>query len=182
MSERARDAVRLAARRIVEGRAVRMGELADELGVTRVSLHRWVGSREQLLGEAMWLLAADSIAGARRTPTRSRGGARVADVVGRYIGAVNAAPGVRAFIEREPELALRLLTTRASPVQARSVTAVEELLGEEVAGGRLEPPMELRDLAYVIVRIAESFLFTNLITGEPPDAQKARQAVAALLR
>jgi AcrR family transcriptional regulator len=181
-STRAEEVIRLAARRIVDGRPLRMGELADEIGVTRMSLHRWVGSREELLGEALWLLAAGSIAEATAARSRTRGGARIAEVVGRYIAAVTAAPGMRAFIEREPELAMRLLTTNASPVQARSAAAVERLLEQAVAAGELELPMEVRDLAYVVVRISESFLFTKLITGEPPDAAKARQAIAALLR
>lgn len=182
-ASRAEDAVRLAARRILEGRPLRMGELAAELGVTRVSLHRWVGSREELLGEALWALAQRGIEdAARSTRTRARGGARIAAIVGAYIRTVNATPGVRAFIEREPELAMRILTTKASPVQARSVAAVEGLLNNAVAAGELDPPLAVHDLAYVIVRISESFLYANLITGEPPDDEKARQAIAALLR
>jgi AcrR family transcriptional regulator len=182
-STRADEAIRLAGRRILEGRPLRMGELAAELGVTRVSLHRWVGTREELLGEALWRLADANIAqAARETPPALRGGARLAETFGRYIRAVDAAPGLRAFIEREPELAMRILTTKASPVQARSVAAVERLLDEEIAAGHLDPPLEPHDLAYVIVRISESFLYANLITGEPPDVEKARLAVAALLR
>ncbi len=176
------DAIRLAAQRIAEGRAVRMGELAAELGVTRVTLHRWVGSRDALLGEAFWALAARNIAAASRLRTRLRGGARIAAIVGRYIAAVNDAPGVHAFIAREPELAMRLLTTNASPVQERSVAVVEALLRDAVDAGELEPPMALHDLAFVIVRISESYLWTDLITGETPDAEKARRAIAALLR
>ncbi len=170
-------------RRIVEDRPLRMGELADELGTTRMTLHRWVGSREELMGEALWRLAAASIEDARRnTRTRKRGGERIAAIVARYIRSVNAAPGVRAWIEREPEAAMRILTTKASPVQARSVAAVERMLEDAFSAGELEPPMALHDLAYVIVRISESFLYANLITGESPDDEKARQAIAALLR
>ena len=34
----------------------------------------------------------------------------------------------------------------------------------------------------LVVRIAESFIYADLITGEPPDAAKAEVAIAALLR
>jgi AcrR family transcriptional regulator len=180
---RAEEAMRLTARRLLDGRPLRMGELATELGVSRVSLHRWVGSREELLGETLSMLAERNIADAiRTTRSRARGGARIAAIVGRYLRTVNTTAGLRAFIEREPELAMRILTTKASPVQARSVAAVEALLRETAAAGELDPPMDVHDLAYVIVRIGESFLYANLITGEPPDDEKARQAIAALLR
>ena len=176
------DAIHAARRRILAGQPVRMQELADELGVSRVTLHRWVGSREELLGEALWSLAHDNFTAAVRA-TRTRGGRRIADVVGRFIATVNATDGMRILIEREPEYAMRILTTKASPVQARSVAAVEDLLREEQAKGRLTPPMDIADLAYVIVRISESFLYADLITGDrAPDDEKARLAISALLR
>jgi hypothetical protein len=103
-------------------------------------------------------------------------------MMARFMQAVQGEPGMRAFLEREPELALKLLTTNASPVQSRSVAAVEDLLADAEARGEIVPPMPIPDLAYVIVRITESFLYADLITGAPPDAEKARQAVAALLR
>ena len=34
---------------------------------------------------------------------------------------------------------------------------------------------------WLVVRIAESFIYTDLITGEQPDAGKAEIAIAALL-
>ena len=34
-----------------------MSALAEELGVNRVTLYRWVGSRNQLLVEVIWSLA-----------------------------------------------------------------------------------------------------------------------------
>jgi AcrR family transcriptional regulator len=181
VSARGQDAIGLASRRLLDGTPVRMREVAAELEVSRVTLHRWVGSREELLGEALWALAADNVASAVRA-TRTRGGRRIADVVGRYVRAVQAAPGIRAFVEREPELAMRLLTTKAAPVQVRSVAVVEGLLREEVEAGEITPPMRLHDLAYVIVRISESFLWADLIAGEVADEAKARQAIVALLR
>jgi AcrR family transcriptional regulator len=152
---RAAGAVQLARRRILDGRPVRMQELAAELEVSRVTLHRWVGSREALLGEALWSLAAGNLAAAKRA-TRQTGGARIADMMARFMTAVQAEPGMRAFLEREPELALKILTTNAAPVQSRSVAAVEDLLADAEARAEIEPPMPIPDLAYVIVRITES--------------------------
>jgi AcrR family transcriptional regulator len=174
-------AIELARRRILDGQPVRMQELAGELGVTRVTLHRWVGSREQLIGEAWWSLAQDTLTRAERgVPTR--GARRIANIVGRYLEIAHASDGMRAFLEREPEFALRVLTTQATPVQARSVAEVERLISEAVEAGDLEVSMDAHDLAYVIVRVGESFLYADVITGEQPDIGKARAAIEQLLR
>src|SRR6185312_4019819 len=51
------DAFLAARRRFVAGERVDMTALAAQLGVNRVTLYRWVGSREQLLVEIVWSLA-----------------------------------------------------------------------------------------------------------------------------
>src|SRR5581483_9884920 len=48
--------VSTAARWIYEGRRLDMQGLADELGVSRVTLFRRVGSREELISQALWRL------------------------------------------------------------------------------------------------------------------------------
>jgi hypothetical protein len=100
----------------------------------------------------------------------------------RFISATYAAPFMRQFLEREQEIALRVLTTKTARVQSRVVAAVRDLLTAEAEAGRLELPLAPDDLAYVIVRLAESFTYTDLITGEQPAPDKARRAIAALLR
>lgn len=42
--------------------------------------------------------------------------------------------------------------------------------------------MEPGDLAYVIIRLCESFVYADVLTGvDEPDPAKSRQAIAALL-
>ena len=84
-------------------------------------------------------------------------------------------------MRREPERALRILTTRAGTIQSRLVASIETLLKDEVSQGNLHPPLPLRDLAYLIVRIVESFLYAEFITGEEPDIAMTELAVGALL-
>ncbi|MEV0672755.1 QsdR family transcriptional regulator [Mycobacterium sp. NPDC050441] len=45
----------------------------------------------------------------------------------------------------------------------------------------MDPPLPPNDLAYLIVRIVESFLYADIITGEPLEIAKAEQAISALL-
>ncbi|GAA1988776.1 QsdR family transcriptional regulator [Amycolatopsis minnesotensis] len=156
------------------GRKIDLGELAEELGVGRATLFRWVGNRDELLGEILWSLAERVF---DRQERRGSGTELVANTVGDFVRTVNADEAFRRFLRTEPERALRLLTTKASVVQRRTIAKVAEMLAEEVD----VPPLPVADAAYLVVRIAESFIYTDVITGGEPDADKARQAVLALL-
>src|SRR4051794_5962256 len=52
------DAFKLARHRFQAAERIDMSAMADELGVNRVTLYRWVGSREQLLVEVIWSLGS----------------------------------------------------------------------------------------------------------------------------
>ncbi|MFN7133236.1 MAG: QsdR family transcriptional regulator [Myxococcales bacterium] len=47
--------------------------------------------------------------------------------------------------------------------------------------GHIRPAMPLDALAYLIVRIGESFLYRDAITGEPPDVANAITAIRLLV-
>src|SRR3981081_2735542 len=51
------DALRIARRRFLAGERIDMSALAEELGVNRVTLYRWFGSRDRFLVEVIWSLA-----------------------------------------------------------------------------------------------------------------------------
>ena len=158
-----------------------MQELATELGVNRATLFRWVGSRDDLLAEIIWSLAEPTLTLAVSDADGS-GGQRIASIMGRFVALLDEADFFREFLRREPERALRILTTRASTVQSRLVAAVENLVGEEITRTGMHPPLPPHDLAYLIVRIVESFLYADIITGEEHDTAKAALAITALLR
>jgi hypothetical protein len=74
-----------------------------------------------------------------------------------------------------------VLTSKENTVQLSSVEAMRELLEEQVQSGALETPADLEDLAYVIIRIGKSFLYSDLIIGSEPNVAKAGQMVRLLL-
>jgi AcrR family transcriptional regulator len=175
------DAFKLARRQFIACERIEMQALASELGVSRVTLHRWVGNRDELVGEVIWSLAEPTIRDARAA-TRRRGGQGIAESMWRFISTVLDAPFMRSFLEREPEIALRILTTKSAPVQSRVAAAFRAMLTDEAAAHRLTLPLPADDLAYSIVRLGESFTYTDIITGGQPNPDKARQVIAALLR
>jgi AcrR family transcriptional regulator len=174
------DALRLARRAFMAGERIDMQALAAELGVNRATLYRWVGTKELLLGEVISELVRETFLAARRE-VPGEGPERVAAIVRRVLEQIHAFEPMRRFLGRDPEYALRVLTSKRSTVQASSIAVVRELLEDEAERGALTTTLELDDLAYVIIRIGESFLYSDVITGSEPQVAKAGQVVRALL-
>ncbi len=175
------DAFLLARRKFLAAERIDMSGLADELGVNRVTLYRWVGSREQLLVEVVWSLAHRTLENDKRR-VRAKGAERIVRVVTRFLEDVISNAGMRRWLAEEGELAMRLLTRHDTEFQPRLIDAIHELLVEEEDAGRLDLPVDLREVAYVIVRLIESYTYLDLITGEQPDARRAEPVLRLLLR
>jgi AcrR family transcriptional regulator len=175
------DAFRLARRKWKQAERIDMSALARELGINRVTLYRWVGSREQLLVEVIWSLAERTLekldAGTRKT-----GAERVVHVAAGFVAAVIANRGMQFWLAEEGESAMRLLTLREPGYQVRLVDWHERLLRDEADAGRLALPADLHEVAYVIVRLIESYVYLDLITGEPPEPRRAEPIIRMLLR
>jgi AcrR family transcriptional regulator len=175
------DAFLRARKRFLACERIDMSALASELGVSRVTLYRWVGSRDRLLVEVIWSLA-------RRTLDKieaeadDRGPERVVRIVTRFLEDVISNPGMRRWLAEEGESAMRLLTRHETGFQPRLIDAIHDLLAEQTESGDLALPVELREVAYVIVRLIESYTYLDLITGEEPDARRAEPILRLLLR
>ncbi len=151
------DAFKLARRSFLDGRRIDMSALADDLGVNRVTLYRWVGAREQLLVEVLWSLAHRTLELAD-AQVRERGPERIVQIVTRFVAAIIASPGMRRWVGEEGDSAMRLLTRRETDFQRRLIDALETLLHEEAEAGRLSLPVDLHEVAYVLVRLIESYV------------------------
>jgi AcrR family transcriptional regulator len=174
------DALRTARRMWLHDQRLDMGALATELGISRATLYNWVGDRERLLGEVLWSIAEATIARAREQATGS-GADFISDVTERYLHQVAGSQPVRSFLAADPELALRVLTCNRTVFQERLIAAVRELIEQQVDSVGYQPPLDPPTLAYLLVRIGESFIFNDVITGSEPDLRKAAQASWVLL-
>jgi AcrR family transcriptional regulator len=174
------DALELARSHWLAGERIDMGAMAAELGISRATLYTWVGSKERLIGEVLWSFAEQGVQQSRESAAGS-GADYIVDVVERFIHLNAGFEPLRRFISEDPELALRLLTSKNGPVQNRMIDVARELLVEQIEAGALQPPVDVDSLAYLMVRVAESFLYSDLITGTEPDVDKAVEVVRVLL-
>jgi AcrR family transcriptional regulator len=175
------DAFLAARRRFLAGERIDMTALATDLGVNRVTLYRWVGSREQLLVEVVWSLARRTLDDLQRR-TRGAGPERAVRILERFLAATLAHHGMQRWLAEEGEFAMRLLTRHETDFQPRLIDAVDTLLAGEEQAGRLDLGPDRHEVAYALVRVIESYTYLDLITGEQPDAARARPIFARLVR
>jgi AcrR family transcriptional regulator len=175
------DALVVARRHYLRGERLDMQELAGELRISRATLYRWVGGREQLLGEILWSLSEFAL----KESEEAAGGARGAERILRFYAHMNRLTAghepTRRLVQNEPELGLRLLTSNQGVQHQRLIDHLRRMLEAEVEAGHLRLKLDAADLAYVMVRIGESFIWREFITGEEPDVDKAVQVVRVLL-
>ena len=175
--------VAVAARWIQDGRRLDMQGLADELGISRVTLFRRIGSREALLGKALWLLTQCTLetAAAQWEAERPEGELHTPGT-GRYINAiVSESTGLRRLLEDEPALAIRVLTDPHGQVQTGVAAFVEDLLRRDIAEFGLVTIIEPSALAYALLRLGESFLYADVIAARKPDVETANRLQQALI-
>jgi AcrR family transcriptional regulator len=174
-------AFQVARRTFVVGHRVELADVASTVGVNRVTVHRWLGNRTAVLTEIVWSLTEPTIALCYEQAL-GRGGARVAAAMAEFVRLTVEHPGMRSFLEREHETALRILTRRDHDFQQRVVGAVHGLLLREQEAGNLDGDYPLDDLAFLVVRVVEGFVYVEHIAGEEPDPERAARALHFLLR
>jgi AcrR family transcriptional regulator len=164
------------------GQRLDMKSLAQQLGVSRATLYRQAGNREQLLDEVIWWWARHILAEQVHTTAALAGAERIVAAVGGVLHAIEHDGSLRTFLESDPEAALRILTGTRSTVQRGMVTALENLIDLERGRGAFDADLDTPTLAYAIVRIAEGFLYADVIADRSPDITRATTVIEALLR
>ncbi len=174
------DLFRLARRQWLESGRLDVGDLAERLTIGRATAFRWVGSKDLLLGEILWSLCDEQMKRAAASHA-GQGARRIAATCEASVRAIVAFEPLRRFVRLDPPYALRLLTSKEGPVQARATARVRELLEHEARHGGLSLPLPVDTLAYLIVRICESFIYAEVITDQPVKVTEAALAVELLL-
>jgi len=185
----AAEIVRTAAHWIDRGVRLDTRTLAAELGISRSTLFRRAGNREDLMGDALWYLADRTMAGARRAWEKAHGDAvrspdgelRCLAVMRRYRSDVAGNQGFHRLLDDEPVVTIRVLTDPHGRVQPRVMAAHAALLRRDVDDGGFVPVVSLDSLCYAIVRLGEAFLYSDVLASRAPDLDAASTLLAALV-
>jgi AcrR family transcriptional regulator len=169
------DAIALARTRFLEGQRIEMGSLATELGIGRTTLYRWVGERDELIGEVVAGLVDDwftAVAG----DVRGTGRERVLDLFRKFLDVAAASEPVTELAEREPALTMRLLLDRRGAVALRSKQLLAEVTERDLPDR--EVPENIVD---AIEMGAASLVWANIATGRDPDIDGAVSLTSTLI-
>ena len=172
------DALALARAQFLAGERVDMQTLAARLGVGRTTLYRWVGDRDQLLGDMLADLADELIATtAARAP--GTGLDRFLASIRSYLELVIGADPFQTFLAREPDAALRLIMSKRSPLFRRGAATVAGLLDAAVPEAGEGNTAEV---AEVIVQVASALVSAAYAVGDDPDVDRAIEVISTLLQ
>jgi AcrR family transcriptional regulator len=160
-----------------------MQGLAEEVGVSRATLFRRAGGREELLSKALWMLTRRTLAvAAGRWEAQRPPGTLHTPGTGRHFNAiVSRSYGLRRLLDDEPALAMRVLTDPRGRVQNGIVAFFEALLRRDIAEFGIEPVIEPGALAFALVRLGEAFVYADVLANRAPDVDTADQLQLALL-
>lgn len=174
------DAYVAATRTYLAGQRVDMRQLAGELGVSRNTLYRWTGGREQLIQEVAWSLSQAVIADVWKKSENLEGTDRLIEAMRQYVLTIVGSHALQSFVRNETHVALRLLTARGV-FQDRLVAEVQRLLDEETARGHFTPRSATDKLAYGVVRLMEGFVYNGALIETDPASIDDALAVIRLL-
>ncbi len=168
-----------ATERFLAGQRIDIQAICSELGLSRATVHRWYGSRDDVIGAVLVRLVVpmfrrveDSVGG--------RGAERLVEVFELQLRELAEAQAFRRFLDVERDTAQRILTAADGVVEPQVVALIHEIIEAEIGRG-YEPPADAEVIAYAIVRMGESFLYADAASGFRGDFDRLRSVYAALL-
>ena len=174
------EVIRAGRRRFLAGQRIDLVAIAAELGIARATVYRWFGDRDRFMGHVLWSLSSDTLdlALERRRPPAAEG---LITALMDMLAEISESQPFRTFLAADPGRAMHVLTGRDSVVaDSLRVRLTELVLDEspESAG----PDLAAAELGYSLVRLAEAYLYADLITGCQVDLERARPLFRRLLK
>ena len=165
----------------LSGERIDMRRLSDTLGVSRTTLYKWCGSREQLLLDVIWSVTRDVVRGIEAETAALRGTARLSRGVRLFLEASQLDTALHALVRNETHAALRLMTALGGHddrLMAELVRLIEDENERHDMHLRTSPDL----LAQAIVRLAESFFYNGAFGSIEPRIDDAMQVVELIMR
>ena len=168
-------------RHFTRGERLDIQGLADELGVSRATAYRWAGGNlDSLTSKVVARLVEATWERVLREVRGKKGWERVLAIEERGMRYIAGFEPYREFMARDGHRALRIVASKDGLAHPTQVRLHQQLLEAEARAGHLRLPVDAHTLAYAMVRLAESFLYSDLIAGEEPDVDRAMQVMRLL--
>ena len=171
------DGLDLARTTFLSGERVEVAVIASRLDVSQATLYRWFGSRERMIEQVLDGIAREFLA-ATKEQSRGHGDERVLDFARRLMSVTVTLDPVRAFVEREPQLALRLLLGERGVIRSTLRDALAKIVFEtrDAAAARA-----LDDDLDLLVEVAVALEWATFAIGDEPQIDHAIQIMRLIL-
>lgn len=154
--------------------------IAARARVGRSSMYRLVGTREELRTALLVVMARGAWALSVQDAGQLTGAARCRTAMDAFCRRVSDHAVLRALLVSEPEATLRVLTDPRGSVQPVVISLFADVMTEEVDRG-LIPVLPLSSLAFALVRLAESFVYADVLADRSVDLRALSQLFGQLL-
>lgn len=173
------DAFELAKKHWLLTQKLNVGELAEELGVSRATLFRWIGNKDLLMGEIMWSLYKPTVMKVRQEAP-GEGVDYVVNVFREVNTQILNSQPMRAWLSADGQYAVSILSSKSSHFHSRMVELNTELLKQEAEKGSIHPAMNIDSLSFFMCRIGNSCVFSEMILGHEPELDQLEDACTAV--
>lgn len=163
-------------------RRVDMQVLSQETGVPRRTLYRKVTDRNNVLGEIHWFNSRVILAEGLAQSQGMTGAKRLVAVYSHFLETAGQSSELQYHLREEPETMLRVITTNAGFVHSRVIQFVARFLRVEAEAGHFGSDLPIEALSFAIVRMGESFLYSEALSGDSTDYRHSVEMIGRLLR
>lgn len=171
---------KLARRYWLQSKRIGIGELAKEVGVSRVTLYRWVGSKERLIEEVLWSFAKPAFAQAIME-TLGTGVEHIVGVHRHFMTTLSTFQPMRRFIIENPTVALRIQTKDPKSAHGRVIEAAAAHISEQEHRGYMRLPSSASKIAEMIVYASGALLYSGIIGDRASTAIEQACAINRML-
>jgi len=151
--------------------------VARRLGVSRATMHRWFGTRDELLSAVFDRVADDFVAAAEES-AEGEGDERMLDFSRRLAASSAVFAPLTEITQHEPGVALRLLLALDGPVRPKVGEAIRRMLGATRSARELKRLDATIDL---YVDAAMSLQWATVTAGGQPEPERVVVLGRALL-
>jgi AcrR family transcriptional regulator len=168
-----------ARRRFLNMESIDMRSISSELGLGRSTLYRWVGDRDVLLGEVIWILTREALLAAYDR-AGGKGAQRLQNTIESFNRGVASFEPLLHLLQTDPQRTVSILMEPGG-LQGRLIGAVKELADHEQRAGAYKPLIETEHIAYLVVQTGMTYLFGTALVEQPPDVEQALAVAGRIL-